>query len=88
MKDKLFLMDISGDQEEFKKTVTFYEDLTITELKVLQHMSIGLSCTEIGKKMKIAKATVYYHRKEIFSKLDVNKDTRAVYVGMKLNILN
>ncbi|MGD8190701.1 helix-turn-helix transcriptional regulator [Brevibacillus ginsengisoli] len=76
-------------QERTKEDVeVLVEPLTERELEVLNLMAAGLSNMEIADQLMIVVGTVKYHVKNIFSKLNVNRRTKAVAEAKKYKLLN
>lgn len=63
------------------------EPLTDRELEVLALLAAGLSNKEIAERLVIAVGTAKVHVKNIFSKLKVNRRTKAVALAKELNLL-
>ncbi|XCS09702.1 AAA family ATPase [Aeribacillus pallidus] len=63
------------------------DPLTERELEVLNLVSIGLTNKEIAERLGLAVGTVKVHLNNIFSKLQVNRRTKAVVQAKELNLL-
>lgn len=67
---------------------SYVDALTKRELEVLNLMAAGMTNKEIAIELGITAGTVKVHTHNIFSKLNVNRRTKAVAEGIKLNLLN
>lgn len=63
------------------------ETLTERQVKILKYVSQGFSSKEIAEKLSLSYHTVTTHIKNIYSKLQVNSRTEALYEAAKLGIL-
>lgn len=72
---------------EADTAATIEEPLTDRELEVLALLAAGLSNKEIAERLVIAVGTAKVHVKNIFSKLKVNRRTKAVALAKELNLL-
>jgi predicted ATPase/DNA-binding CsgD family transcriptional regulator/GAF domain-containing protein len=61
--------------------------LTERELQVLNLMSVGLSNKEIAIQLGVTAGTIKVHMHNVFSKLEVNKRTKAIAEAAKMNLL-
>jgi DNA-binding NarL/FixJ family response regulator len=62
--------------------------LTTRELAVLNQVARGLRNKEVGAVLSICEQTVQYYLKNIFSKLQVNDRTGAVFVAAQRGIIH
>jgi two-component system response regulator NreC len=65
-----------------------YEALTEREMEVLKHTALGLSAKEIADKMCVQPNTIDYHKKNIKSKLNVNKQTDLTRIAIEMGLIN
>ncbi|WP_245590353.1 helix-turn-helix transcriptional regulator [Cohnella panacarvi] len=63
------------------------DPLTDREMEVLQLMSLGLSNKEIAERLHLVVGTVKLHINRIFSKMNVNRRTKAVHEAKRMNLL-
>lgn len=63
------------------------EALTERQIKILKFVSQGFSSREIAEKLDISYYTVTTHIKNIYSKLQVNSRTEALFEATKLGLL-
>lgn len=66
---------------------TLLEVLTERQIKILKFVSQGFSSREIAEKLDISYYTVTTHIKNIYSKLQVNSRTEALFEATKLGLL-
>ena len=66
---------------------TLPEALTERQIKILKLVSQGFSSREIAEKLDISYYTVTTHIKNIYSKLQVNSRTEALFEATKLGLL-
>jgi DNA-binding NarL/FixJ family response regulator len=66
--------------------VSIFNDLTPTQLKVLNHMRQGENNKTIAKALFVTEATVKAHVTAIFRKLNVTNRTQAVLISDHLNL--
>jgi DNA-binding NarL/FixJ family response regulator len=62
--------------------------LSARELEVLNQVARGLRNKEIAATLNLCEQTVQYHLKNIFSKLQVNDRTAAVYVAVQRGLIH
>jgi DNA-binding NarL/FixJ family response regulator len=62
--------------------------LTQREVDVLAHVSAGLTAAQIGDRLGVTQKTVQNHKQRIYSKLEVQNQTRAVSVAFRRGILD
>jgi LuxR family transcriptional regulator, maltose regulon positive regulatory protein len=63
------------------------EPLSDRELEVLRYLATGLSNHAIADKLFVSLATVKWHARKIYSKLNVSNRTQAVHQARELGIL-
>ena len=61
--------------------------LTPRELEILQRIADGMSTREIAEALFVSENTVKTHSSRVFSKLDVNRRTKAVQVAKTLGLI-
>lgn len=61
--------------------------LTVREKEILQYSAQGFTMKNIADKLKISSDTVKFHKKNIFSKLEVYSTTEAVAAAINLALL-
>jgi DNA-binding NarL/FixJ family response regulator len=61
--------------------------LTPRELEILQKIADGMSTREIAEALFVSENTVKTHSSRVFSKLDVNRRTKAVQVAKTLGLI-
>ena len=61
--------------------------LTPRELEILQRIADGMSTREIANALFVSENTVKTHSSRLFSKLNVNRRTKAVQVGKALGLI-
>ena len=83
----LYLFDLDKS-DNFSPTMVFYESLTPKEYEVLEYITKGMKNIEIANEMNVAKSTISGYRESLFSKLNVSSPEEAVYVAMKLKLIN
>ncbi|MEK3725123.1 helix-turn-helix transcriptional regulator [Paenibacillus sp. FSL H8-0034] len=71
-----------------KIPASLVDPLTSRELEVLNLVAKGLSNLEIGDQLGVVVGTVKNHIQNIYSKLEVNKRTKAVSQARELKLLN
>ncbi|MFA9558182.1 AAA family ATPase [Evansella sp. AB-rgal1] len=76
------------EKERQHSDLILYDSLTERELEILQLMAAGMSNEEIARKLKLKIGTVKVHNHNIFSKLDVNRRTKAVYKAKELKLID
>lgn len=62
-------------------------DLTRTELRVLRHLSLGMTNARIAEKMEVSVNTIKTHVRHILSKLDCDDRVQAVEVAEACGLL-
>ena len=62
--------------------------LSARELEVLNHVARGLRNKEVAAALNLCEQTVQYHLKNIFSKLQVNDRTAAVFVAVQRGLIH
>ncbi|GAA4837527.1 hypothetical protein GCM10023310_13850 [Paenibacillus vulneris] len=73
---------------EIKQEEGIVDALTDRELEVLNLMASGMTNKEIAYQLGVTAGTVKVHIHNIFSKLNVNRRTKAIAEAKKKNILN
>lgn len=68
-------------------TPTTPETLTKKQITILRYVSQGFSSQEIAEKLTLSYYTVTTHIKNIYSKLQVNSRTEALYEAAKLGLI-
>ena len=61
--------------------------LTVREKEILQYSAQGFTMKSIADKLKVSSDTVKFHKKNIFSKLQVYSITEAVAAAINLALL-
>ncbi|WP_407270151.1 AAA family ATPase [Radiobacillus sp. PE A8.2] len=64
-----------------------FDELTEREIEVLNLMAAGNSNQEIARKLGLKEGTVKVHNHNIFTKLGVNRRTKAVFKAKELRLL-
>jgi predicted ATPase/DNA-binding CsgD family transcriptional regulator len=75
------------EQKNVRSEQREIDSLTDRELEVLNLMSTGLTNKEIAFQLGVTAGTIKVHIHNIFSKLNVNKRTKAIAEAVKLNLL-
>lgn len=70
------------------RTMVLYDELSGRELMVLNYLKMGMENREIAEKANIKISSVMTYRRNLFEKLGVNDRAVAVYIGMKLKIID
>lgn len=86
----LSVRDGEADAEKAtgKTPAVIEEPLTDREMEVLALLAAGLSNKEIADRLVVAVGTVKVHVKNIFTKLKVNRRTKAIAQAKELQLLN
>jgi LuxR family maltose regulon positive regulatory protein len=63
------------------------EQLNQSEGEILQLVALGLSNTEIGKRLGLTEASVKWYLQRLFDKLDVRRRTMAVVKARRFGLL-
>jgi len=63
------------------------EELTAREQEVLEHLQLGISNKEIGRRLTLTEGTVKTHVRVILSKLGAISRTEAVNIGQQRGLL-
>lgn len=71
-----------------RETKELKEELTTLEIQILRLSSSGLSTKEIADRLKLKFATVKFHFREIYRKLDAKDRTNAVAEAIKRGIIS
>lgn len=80
---KTFELNLKDNKWYEKKNIT----LTNREKEILQLSVQGLAVGQIADKLKVSADTVRFHKKNIFSKFEVNNITEAVSAAMDMTIV-
>jgi LuxR family transcriptional regulator, maltose regulon positive regulatory protein len=76
------------EKETSAEVELLIEPLSDRELEVLRYLATGLSNHAIAEKLFVSLATVKWHARKIYSKLNVSNRTQAVHQARELGILN
>lgn len=84
-----YLLAAFGSVEEKKVTLVqpLIEPLSARELEVLHHLATGMSNQAIADQLFVSLATVKWHARNIYGKLEVNNRTQAVAKARELELL-
>ncbi|MBM7573518.1 AAA family ATPase [Aquibacillus albus] len=76
------------EEEEPNPDMMILDELTERELEIINLMAAGLSNQEIARTLGLKVGTVKVHNHNIFSKLDVNRRTKAVFKAKELKLID
>lgn len=62
------------------------DNLTSREVQIIKLIANGLTNQEIGEKLEISNRTIDTHRRNIYSKLDINKSTELIKYAVKYGL--
>ncbi|MBM7573471.1 AAA family ATPase [Aquibacillus albus] len=74
--------------EEANPEMMIFDELTDRELEIINLMAAGLSNQEIARTLGLKVGTIKVHNHNIFSKLDVNRRTKAVFKAKELKLID
>ncbi|GAA6153799.1 LuxR C-terminal-related transcriptional regulator [Pseudoteredinibacter isoporae] len=84
-----FLQQCSDQARKLKKhSLQQQQLLSSREMEVLLQLQLGLSNKEIARALEMTEHTVKFHLKNVFSKLGVDKRTKAVIAAREQGILD
>ena len=76
------------DNSKNVKSLNARQILTITEQEILKEMALGKTTKEIAMHRNVSAHTIMTHRKNIFSKIEVNKVHEATKYAMRAGIVD
>ncbi|QJD84711.1 response regulator transcription factor [Cohnella herbarum] len=80
--------ELDAEKSGDKTPAAMEEPLTDREMEVLALLAAGLSNKEIAERLFVAVGTVKVHVKNIFTKLKVNRRTKAIAQAKELHLLD
>ncbi|MBM7540660.1 AAA family ATPase [Amphibacillus cookii] len=86
--DTIDLKQALYKNDNVDEELMIYDDLTDRELEIINLMAAGHSNKEIAKILGVKIGTIKVHIHNIFSKLDVNRRTMAIFKANQLKLIN